>query len=560
MIHLVKPAKVRLDRLLVERGLTPSREKAQALVLAGQVLVNEQKEEKCGARVGPDASIRLLVESAKYVSRGGVKLEGALEHFGVDVGGKVCLDIGASTGGFTDCLLQYGAARVFAVDAGRNQLDWKLRGDLRVVAREKTNARYLAFEQVGVLFDVVTVDVSFISATLILPVLPPLLKPGAEVLVLVNPQFEVGRGQVERGESCVTSGCTRKRSPRCRANSSRSAWRTSRPPRASCRASAAIASISSMRFGGNPTRIAGRFDCPGRQKQPRAQTGSRMRVKKIGITSKPLKAEVREIVPPLIEWLRERHVDVCIDEETAAALGGHEVCLARDQIPAQVDLMVVLGGDGTLLATARALNGKPVPLLAVNLGGLGFLTVITIDELYPTLERVIAGDLRTERRVQIQAEIVHDGQVVAEYLALNDVVLNKGAIARVLDFDVWVDQSFISTYKADGLIVSTPTGSTAYSLAAGGPVVAPAVAAFIMTPICAHTLTNRPVVLPDSVTIEVAVKSQREPVYLTVDGQEGINLQSEDTVRIKRAASHVVLIQPPHKTYFEILRQKLKWG
>jgi len=285
-----------------------------------------------------------------------------------------------------------------------------------------------------------------------------------------------------------------------------------------------------------------------------------MRVKKIGITSKPLKAEVREIVPPLIEWLRERHVDVCIDEETAAALGGHEVCLARDQIPAQVDLIVVLGGDGTLLATARALNGKPVPLLAVNLGGLGFLTVITIDELYPTLERVIAGDLRTERRVQIQAEIVHDGQVVAEYLALNDVVLNKGAIARVLDFDVWVDQSFISTYKADGLIVSTPTGSTAYSLAAGGPVVAPAVAAFIMTPICAHTLTNRPVVLPDSVTIEVAVKSQREPVYLTVDGQEGINLQSEDTVRIKRAASHVVLIQPPHKTYFEILRQKLKWG
>jgi len=199
MIHIVKPAKVRLDRLLVERGLTPSREKAQALVLAGQVLVDEQKEEKCGARVGPDASIRLLGESAKYVSRGGVKLEGALEHFGVDVGGKVCLDIGASTGGFTDCLLKHGANQVFAVDVGTNQLDWKLRGDSRVIVHEKTNARYLAFEQVGVLFDVVTVDVSFISATLILPVLPPLLKPGAEVLVLVKPQFEVGRGQVGKG-------------------------------------------------------------------------------------------------------------------------------------------------------------------------------------------------------------------------------------------------------------------------------------------------------------------------------------------------------------------------
>jgi NAD+ kinase len=285
-----------------------------------------------------------------------------------------------------------------------------------------------------------------------------------------------------------------------------------------------------------------------------------MRVRKIGITSKPLKAEVREIVPPLIEWLRQRQIDVCIDEETATALGGHETCLARDQIPPQVDLIVVLGGDGTLLATARALNGRPVPLLAVNLGGLGFLTVITTDELYPTLERAIAGDLRTEQRVQILAQIVHEGRVVAGYLALNDVVLNKGAIARVLDFDVWVDQSFISTYKADGLIVSTPTGSTAYSLAAGGPVVAPSVAAFIMTPICGHTLTNRPIVLPDSVTIEVAAKTQREPVYVTVDGQEGINLHSEDRVQIKRAASHVVLIQSPHKTYFEILRQKLKWG
>lgn len=285
-----------------------------------------------------------------------------------------------------------------------------------------------------------------------------------------------------------------------------------------------------------------------------------MRIKRIGITSKPLKEEVREVVPPLIEWLRQRQIGVCIDEETAVALGSNEAGLARDQIPAQVELIIVLGGDGTLLATARALNGRPVPLLAVNLGGLGFLTVITFDELYPTLERAIAGDLGTEQRVQIKAEIVHDGQVAAEYLALNDVVLNKGAIARVLDFDVWVDQSFISTYKADGLIVSTPTGSTAYSLAAGGPVVAPSVAAFIMTPICAHTLTNRPIVLPDSVTIEVAVKSQREPVYVTVDGQEGINLQSEDRVRIKRAASHVALIQSPHKTYFEILRQKLKWG
>jgi NAD+ kinase len=285
-----------------------------------------------------------------------------------------------------------------------------------------------------------------------------------------------------------------------------------------------------------------------------------MGIKRVGITSKPKKAEVREVVPSLIQWFRDRQIEVFVDKETAATLDGREKSLSRNELPGQVDLIVVLGGDGTLLATARALNRKPVPLLAVNLGGLGFLTVITREELFATLELVLAGTLSAERRVQIEADIVRADEVIASYLALNDAVLNKGAIARVLDFDVWVDDKFISTYKSDGLIVSTPTGSTAYSLAAGGPVIIPSVAAFIVTPICAHTLTNRPIVLPDSATIQVAVKSQRESVYLTVDGQVGIALRSDDTVRIKKAASHVELIQSPHKTYFEILRQKLKWG
>ena len=285
-----------------------------------------------------------------------------------------------------------------------------------------------------------------------------------------------------------------------------------------------------------------------------------MGIKRVGITSKPKKAEVWEVVPSLIQWFRDRQIEVFVDKETAATLDGREKSLTRNEMSGQVDLIVVLGGDGTLLATARALNRKPVPLLAVNLGGLGFLTVITREELFATLELVLAGNLRSERRVQIEADIVRADEVIASYLALNDAVLNKGAIARVLDFDVWVDSKFISTYKSDGLIVSTPTGSTAYSLAAGGPVIIPSVAAFIVTPICAHTLTNRPIVLPDSAAIEVAVKSQRESVYLTVDGQVGIALRSDDTVRIKRAASHVELIQSPHKTYFEILRQKLKWG
>jgi 23S rRNA (cytidine1920-2'-O)/16S rRNA (cytidine1409-2'-O)-methyltransferase len=195
----MKSTKVRLDRLLVERGLAETREKAQGLILAGQVLVNEQKVAQCGAAVSSQVSLRLLGGARRYVSRAGLKLEGALDHFHVDPSGKVCLDIGSSTGGFTECLLERGALRVIAVDVGTNQLDWKLRRDPRITLLERTNARYLTLEQLGVRSDLVTIDVSFISATLILPVLPSLLNPRAELLVLVKPQFEVGKGQVGKG-------------------------------------------------------------------------------------------------------------------------------------------------------------------------------------------------------------------------------------------------------------------------------------------------------------------------------------------------------------------------
>ena len=285
-----------------------------------------------------------------------------------------------------------------------------------------------------------------------------------------------------------------------------------------------------------------------------------MPIKRVGIISKPKKAEIREMVPPLLKWLREHSVEVFIDKETGATLEGGEKCLTRNEMPGQVDLLVVLGGEGTLLAAARAINRKPVPLLGVNMGGLGFLTVTTREELYPTLETVLSGNFRTERRVQIEGELIRADEVITSFLALNDVVLNKGAISRILDFELRVDGEFVATYKSDGLIVSTPTGSTAYSLAAGGPVTAPTVEAFIVTPICAHTLTNRPLVLPDSVQIEVVVKSTREAAYLTVDGQVGITAHSEDLVRLRKAASFVELVRPPHKHYFEILQQKLKWG
>jgi len=285
-----------------------------------------------------------------------------------------------------------------------------------------------------------------------------------------------------------------------------------------------------------------------------------MPIKRVGIISKPKKAEVREIVPALLEWLRERSIEAFIDRETGAIMKTKERCLTRNEMPGEVDLLIVLGGDGTLLATARALNRKPVPILAVNLGGLGFLTEITREELFPTLEMVVAGTHQTDRRVQIEGELIRTDEILTSFLALNDVVLNKGAIARIFDFELRVNGELVSTYKSDGLIVSTPTGSTAYSLAAGGPIVTPSVEAFLVTPICAHTLTHRPLVLPNSVKIEVTVKSLREAAYLTVDGQVGIAAHSEDVVRMRKADSFVELIRPPATPYFEILQKKLKWG
>jgi 23S rRNA (cytidine1920-2'-O)/16S rRNA (cytidine1409-2'-O)-methyltransferase len=198
MAH-TRAERIRLDRLLVERGLVESREKAQGLILAGLVMVNEQKQEKCGALVDAQAVLRLLGDAPRYVSRGGLKLEGALEHFRLNPDARVCLDVGSSTGGFTDCLLQHGAGKVFAVDGGTNQLDWKMRRDPRVVVLEKLNARYITFDRIGTLVELVTIDVSFISVTLILPALVPLLASPADLIVLVKPQFEVGKGLVGKG-------------------------------------------------------------------------------------------------------------------------------------------------------------------------------------------------------------------------------------------------------------------------------------------------------------------------------------------------------------------------
>jgi NAD+ kinase len=283
-------------------------------------------------------------------------------------------------------------------------------------------------------------------------------------------------------------------------------------------------------------------------------------IRSVAIVSRPRRADIAAVAPPLIAWLNARGIAVLCDQETAGCVSPGTLVQARETLPSRADLLIVLGGDGTLLAAARLMGEHNVPILPVNLGGLGFLTSVTLDDLYPVLEQAVSGQARYSERVLLESEVIRDGSVFHRSRALNDAVLNKAALARILDLRLHINGEFVCNYKADGLIVSTPTGSTAYSLAAGGPIVYPQVSAFVITPICPHTLTNRPLVVPDSAQIEVGFEAAGGSIYLTLDGQVGVELKPGDLIKITAAPDRLRLVRPQEKSYFSVLRDKLKWG
>jgi len=282
-------------------------------------------------------------------------------------------------------------------------------------------------------------------------------------------------------------------------------------------------------------------------------------MKKIGIIAKDI-PDAQKAAKKLASWLESRGKRVFLDSQTAAAIKapGHE----REKIPSQVEMIIVLGGDGTLLSAARYVADAhtDVPIFGVNLGSLGFMAELSLNELYGNLEKAIAGRLVTEDRMMLTASVIRDGTRLAQYRVLNDVVINKGALARMMELRVMVNDGHLTTLRADGLIVATPTGSTAYSLSAGGPIIHPMIHCFVLTPICPHTLSNRPIALPDTVTVTVCLTSLSEDVSLTLDGQIGFSLLPNDIVEIKKSRYKMKLIKHPTKSYYEILRTKLKWG
>ena len=280
----------------------------------------------------------------------------------------------------------------------------------------------------------------------------------------------------------------------------------------------------------------------------------------IGIISRPRRSNLSVVAPQLLKWLEERRVHVFYDEETAGSLPAPTKGKTRPQVADASQLLLVLGGDGTLLAAAHLAAPRGIPILPINMGSLGFLTSFTLDELYPALEDTLGGRFSMSERVMLHVELERGGKVVENQRVLNEVVVNKGALARMIELELRIDGDFVCRYRADGLIVASPTGSSAYSLSAGGPIVHPGVESFIITPICAHMLSDRPLVVRDSSCVEMKLSGNTESVFLTLDGQRGIPLQATDLVRISRSKELLKLIQPPRKSYFEILRNKLKWG
>jgi NAD+ kinase len=282
-------------------------------------------------------------------------------------------------------------------------------------------------------------------------------------------------------------------------------------------------------------------------------------VETVGVISKPDTARGGEVAPALLEWLAARGLKVRYDRVTAEYAGRTDG-LTLEELAENADMLIVLGGDGTLLMAAKAIGARQIPLLAVNLGSLGFLTALTIDELYPELERALRGEHRLGHRRMIECELRRGGETVARYLALNDVVIAKSALARMIEIDAWAGDHYVCSYRGDGVILATPTGSTAYSLSAGGPIIFPTVAAFALTPICPHTLTNRPVIVPDTEMIAFQLRAPDGSAFINVDGQQGLELRNGDRI-LSRASSHTLrLIRPPRLLYFDVLRQKLHWG
>ncbi len=283
-------------------------------------------------------------------------------------------------------------------------------------------------------------------------------------------------------------------------------------------------------------------------------------MRRVGVVAKKSLKNAECVFTSLRIWLEKRGLEVFFDEDTAEKIAHPVKSLRWEEFSGKVDWMVVLGGDGTFLRAVRHLHNMQVPILGVNFGSLGFLTEVPLEDMFYNIDCIIKGKFEVEERTFLKVQICRNTKIISTHYALNEVVFTKGTLARIIELDASIDNLFINTFHADGLIISTPTGSTAYSLSAGGPILFPKLDALIITPICPHTLTNRPIVIPDTGVVRISLKSENEVVFLTVDGQVGLKMKHGDIAEMQKASHSLLMIQPREKNYYEVIRSKLGWG
>ncbi len=496
--------------------------------MAGEVRIDGQIAAKASDSVQETHEISVAARS-RYVGRGGIKLEGAIEHFGIECEGKTALDIGASTGGFTDCLLQRGARKVFAVDVGHGQLAWKIRDDARVVTLEKTNARRLSRHEIPDPIQICVIDVSFISLTLILPNAFELLTSDGVILALIKPQFELARGGRQPRGNCPLERVARE------------------------------GAAEDCRLCAKHGRPGGRPGCL-QYRRCRRQPGIfHMSPKTIGLIAHTGKPGAAELVNELRSEFERAGVKVGVENATAALVGlkgGRSVA----ELGGEADLLVVLGGDGTILNVVSGLGDTMKPIFGINIGSLGFLTCLNSSAYLEAVSSIVSGKFALSERILLSVEISKGGKRMPQAIALNDAVLSRGEISRLIRLRTRINGAALTEFNADGLVVATPTGSTAYSLSAGGPILEPQSGVFVITPICPHVLTNRSVIVGDSAVIEVEASEPDYPVYLTLDGRSPVPLEFGSVVTIRRAAKTLPLAVLPELSFFGVVRQKLKWS
>lgn len=526
----------RLDKELVLRGILSGRETAKAQIEAGNIKVNGKVCKKPSTVVTESDEITCDAV-IRFVSRGGEKLAAAFEAFALDVKDKVCMDVGASTGGFTDCMLQNGASYVYAIDVGTDQLVDSLRNDPRVCSMEQTNIRYLEEEKLhhGKPTFLAS-DVSFISLRLVLPQMMQLAEPGGEMVCLIKPQFEAGKKHLNK-HGVVTDEKVRA---------------------AVCEDIKDFAvSIGLTVLGLIPSPVLGpegNVEFLIRLKKPEEKSNYR-----VMLIPNMEKRGVPALLPHLFAELKACGYDLVTESDFSDYTDTKPVQIGPvSELLPECDLLMVVGGDGTIIEYAKQAAAAGKPILGINAGRLGFLSGMEQDGL-SLLSKLAAGDYVTEHRKFL--EVVHekaDGSAV-NYLALNDLVVSHGMLSTIVDIDICCSGEAVNSYRADGVIVSSPTGSTAYALSAGGPIIHPEIACFSVTPICSHSLANRSILFPGNSEVSIRMgASNRGSMFVTCDGNASAPFDRGDTIRVRLSDLSIDLLNLTGTGFYERINEKFR--